>query len=92
MPTVEKLGALWLEENADHRGTMVFERHEPATDRLGVVFKRRDGLYKVVVFHKVHDPRWTLPFWAGTYQDAIIDTEPNAVRHALTLLGLGEGA
>jgi hypothetical protein len=66
----------------------VFERHEPAADRLGVVFRRRDGLYKVVVFAKAWDRQWTLPFWAETYQDAILGGEAEAVRHVLTLLGI----
>ena len=93
MPLQEKLGALWLQEHADYLGTPVFEHHEPTADRLGVVFRRRDGLFKTVIFHKSHDPQWTLPFWAESYQDAIIDNEAAAVSHVLKLLGVsGDGA
>jgi hypothetical protein len=87
LPLQEKLGAIWLEEHADYLGKAVFERHEPSADRLGVVFKRKEGLFKAVIFHKSQSPQWRLPFWSESYQDAIIDNERDAVRHVLTLLG-----
>lgn len=86
-----KHGALWHQNHADYLGTVVFEHHEPVADRLGVVFRRKDGLFKTVIFHKVRDTHTIYPIWIDSCQDAILDNQEDAIRHVLTILGVGDG-
>jgi hypothetical protein len=84
MPPIEKHGALWEPSREDQQ--IVFEQLDESSGCLAIVFHRADGLFLSVVFEKIGDHQWILPWWSERRPEALFDVLDDAKRHLTALL------
>ena len=85
MPTIEKHNGLWYEAE-DTPDEYVFEKYAEDLDLIAAVRKTNQGNFVAVLFQKVADHQYILPFWSEIRPEALFDNQQDAVSHVLTLL------
>ena len=87
MPMIEKFGAIWSDAFAESGWVVFYERYEPASDSIAVVFLKDIDLFKAVAFEKRDGgPQWSLPWWEERRPEALFDNGDEAIEHAEKLI------
>jgi hypothetical protein len=81
--TIEKNNGLWYEASSEE---YVFEEYAEDLDLIAAVRKTNLGHFVAVLFQKVADHQYLLPFWSEVRPEALFDNQQGAVRHVLTFL------
>jgi hypothetical protein len=86
MPLIEKHGALWFDDPDDVRTRPVYEQFDEYTGLLAVVHRSPFGHLVALIYEKIKDPQWGLPFWGERRPEALFNDESEAVNYVENLL------
>lgn len=78
---IEKHGALWRCSDADSK--IIFERFDPASELIGVLYRERERHYRAETFKRVRE-RGSRPAvwrWKARFPDCLTDNEPDALSY-----------
>ena len=89
MPTDERYGAYWYDDEGASGWAVVFERYEPALDLLATV-SRKGPLFKAVIYEKIGVREYRLPMWCERRPEALFDKQSEAVEHLNALISSGD--
>jgi hypothetical protein len=85
VPTNERYGAYWYDDEGASGWAVVFERYEPVLDLLATV-SRKGPLFKAVIYGRIGAREYRLPMWCERRPEALFDSQPEAIEHLNALL------